>query len=90
MLKNKAKQLREITDKAIADTEQKIAQKSKNYVHNLIINKCQKSALKGHSVCEVKIKKPYNSNVIAEELQLMGFEIKKISVDGKQKIRVKW
>ncbi len=86
----KAERLREVTEQAIENKRLANIDKNRKYASRLVSGKCHRRALKGYNSCEVKIPRWYTPSLVIEEVERMGFEVKRNSKNGRTVLVIKW
>ena len=86
----RAEKMRETMGKAME--ERRIAEiaKSRRYANRIVDGKCHKRATQGYNNCKIKVSRSYSPTLVIEAIEKMGFEVKKISKDGRAVLVIKW
>ena len=90
MVKTKAEQLREITNKAQKEKQVERENQHKKYVDKLISGKLHLYATLGKASAVIKVRKKYSPTLVIEEFQRYGFEVKQASKNGRTILTIKW
>ena len=86
----KAKTMREILNKTMADNRAVELNANHTYAKKITETKFKKRAIKGFNNCEFKVRRRYSPTLVLENLTDLGYEVKRITKNGKPYILAKW
>ena len=86
----KAEQTRKLMEKAMNAKVEKTHNKSKAYARRVTETKFVRRAKKGYNNCTFKVSRWYSPAIVVEALELMGYEVKRNSKNGRAVLVVKW
>ena len=86
----KAEQTRKLMEETMKAKSEKHYNKSKTYARRVTETKLVRRAKKGFNYCNFKVSRWYSSSIVAEELEKMGYEVKRNSKNGRAVLVVKW
>ena len=86
----KAEEMRKVMEKAIEDKRVARINESHAYAKRIADTKFRRRALKGFNNCQFKVSRWQSPALVVEQLELMGFEVKRNSKNGKAILVVKW
>ena len=85
-----AQRMREITNGANQDREQKRIKAHSKYVAKLVESKITKMAMKGRTNAEIKVGRHYSPTMTYNAFAERGFDVKQNSRNGRAILVVKW
>lgn len=86
----KAETMRTIANKRIEAKRAKHIKTNQKYADKLIGRNIYKAAEKGAKSCSIKVGRAYSPTLVVDHIQNQGFEVQRVSKNGRAILVIKW